>query len=59
MSVIRSQCKDDAEYLTALRDDFAGKAMQGFCVDANYTFSRAAELAYGQADAMIKARNAV
>jgi len=28
MSVIRSQCVSDAEYIKSLRDDFAAKAMQ-------------------------------
>ncbi len=30
MTVIRSQCKDETEYLAALRDDFAAAALQGY-----------------------------
>ena len=42
-------------YGASLRDYFAAKAMQGFCVD-DYSFDKAAEYAYKQADAMLKAR---
>lgn len=39
-----------------LRDYFAAKAMQGFCVVDDYSFEKAAEYAYKQADAMIAER---
>lgn len=46
-----------------LRDYFAAKAMQGFSASPNElftdaTFSRIAEYAYSQADAMLAAREA-
>ena len=40
-----------------LRDDFAAKAMQGLVTTDAYTAERTAEMAYEQADAMMKARD--
>ena len=67
MSVIRSQCKDDAEYRQALRDDFAAAALSA--VIAKYEAltkvgehtvpaipSAAAYLAYEYADALLAER---
>lgn len=59
MTVIRSQCKDDAEYLTALRDDFAAAAFSGLA-SANKPYlplNECAELAYKCADAMLAERD--
>ena len=58
MSVIRSQCKDEAEYIQALRDDFAAKAMQSL-VGIGYSSDGVAtdvQVAYEIADAMLKER---
>lgn len=62
MSVIRSQCKSDEEYLLALRDDFAAKAMQGCCAKGDGSLGgdgsaeAVASWSYEIADAMLKAR---
>lgn len=39
-----------------LRDYFAALAMQTFCQDENHSYADAAKMAYGQADAMLAAR---
>lgn len=56
--VPRSMCKDDAEFLQLLRDEFAAKALQGLLADSNVSAERNkfAESAYELADAMLKAR---
>jgi len=62
MSVIRSQCKDGAEYLQALRDEFAGIALQGLIVADPRETKGAKPIAresYELADAMIEARKKV
>ena len=60
MTVIRSQCKDDAEYRAALRDYFAGIALAGIYreLGANgiHDHSDAAKASYHQADAMLAER---
>ncbi|MFA6204191.1 MAG: hypothetical protein WC710_13525 [Gallionella sp.] len=62
MSIIRSQCKDDEEYLCALRDEFAAKAMQGMYASSQYgehlpsQIDAVAAFAYQVADAMFAAR---
>jgi len=67
MAVIRSQCKDDAEYRIALRDDFAAAALTGLlgspawekaCEGQDITKvpSVSAEAAYEIADAMLAER---
>ena len=66
MSVIRSQCKSDEEYLLALRDDFAAKAMHGLVASCNNQdrlegilgFRKISEAAYVAADSMLLAREA-
>jgi hypothetical protein len=64
MSVIRSQCKDNVEFIQALRDEFAGKAMQAWLSTfmesphpaASGKCDILATRAYEVADAMLKAR---
>ena len=59
MSVLRSQCKDDAEYLEAKRDDFAAAALTSFIGDTTRWAMSSVELAeraYEVADAMMKER---
>jgi hypothetical protein len=62
MSVIRSQCKDDAEYRIALRDDFAAAALLGLGAASEYTDGRMIHIeelardAYEIADAMLSER---
>ncbi len=60
----RSQCKDEAEYLECLRDDFAAAVIQGLAVghatfDGNEKETRArfALAAYATADAMLAQRS--
>ena len=60
MSVIRSQCENENEYLTALRDDFAAAALQGYLAAGNtggWTQEMQAQRSYLYADAMIKERD--
>ena len=58
MSVIRSQCKSDEEYLLALRDDFAAKAMQQLVLSVfkQEHVDGIVSASYIIADAMLKAR---
>lgn len=56
MSVIRSQCKDEAEYLQALRNDFAAAAMQALIIASKSCRPpQAARFAREMADAMLEA----
>ena len=65
MSVIRSQCKDEAEYITALRDEFAAQSLMGILSDPtvqceeswNIFKATIAERSYEFADAMLTARS--
>ena len=65
MSVLRSQCKDDAEYLEAKRDDFAAAALTGLCAlvpkkldeAPSWGWTMIASASYQVADAMMKERN--
>lgn len=62
--VPRSMCKDDAEFLQLLRDEFAAKAMQmhgamlsDMEIDGEEAWDEyVAKRAYKTADAMLKAR---
>lgn len=63
--VPRSMCKDDAEYIQMLRDDFAAKAMAALMaedIDDGQSTSEYIEEtacgAYKYADAMLRARGA-
>jgi len=63
MSVIRSQCVSDAEYIKSLRDDFAAKAMLGILSGpasregaTMQEWFDIAPVAYQLADAMLAAR---
>lgn len=67
MTVIRSQCENDEEYLAALRDDFAAAALQGMCAtmtpieigqraDKVLGGARISVAAYVMADAMLLER---
>ena len=56
MSVIRSQCKDEAEYLQALRDEFAAKAMQAFVGLDHMANADVVKESYAIADAMLAER---
>jgi hypothetical protein len=58
MSVIRSQCKSDEEYLLALRDDFAAKAMQQLVLSVfkQEHVDGIVSASYIIADAMLKER---
>jgi hypothetical protein len=40
----------------SLRDYFAAKAMQNFCLSEDISYETAAEMAYRQADAMLRVR---
>jgi len=67
MTVIRSQCKDDAEYRVALRDDFAAAALPAVLamlpdalpspIPKETAGMRAAKAAYEAADAMLAERD--
>ena len=70
MTVIRSPCKDEAEYLQALRDDFAAAALPAVIVRyealtqvddhaAPVSPSAAVEMAYRYAEAAIIEREKV
>jgi hypothetical protein len=60
MTVIRSQCKDDAEYRQALRDDFAAAAMNAILISgdrfANLKKRTVEEAAFEVADGMLAER---
>ena len=60
MSVIRSQCQSDKEYVQALRDEFAATAMQGLVTTVLKPWDNAtlvAHYAYVLADSMLKERS--
>jgi len=59
MSVIRSQCASEEEYIETLRNDFAAKAMQGLLacsIQPQSGVDMYAKDAYLIADAMLSAR---
>ncbi len=57
MSIGRSQFASDVEFREALRDHFAGLAMQGIeAHEPMMPFDSVASMAYKIADAMIRAR---
>lgn len=64
MSVIRSQCSGEHEYMQALRDDFAAKALRiAWAIERKVptygndpSYRGAAERAYLMANAMLAAR---